>query len=301
MAQPQAASFPLSWTARALNLLDGDLVAQRSSKIRAFEIIFVMILVTEYWARAIPKWGGLSGVYVVSLALATVLGPLALAWPTRRAAFAALAATHAVIVWREFPAAGNHAYLELILCALAAFLDPRRPQEQTLYLRSVRWLVCIVLFYGGVQKAVHGYYWRGQFLLYSLGATPWFAAVFRPLIRDADFVRLAAYKGEVGDGPYLVDGIGFAAFSNAVYLLEIALVPLLLIPRTRKLGVLATVAFLAAIEVGARELFFGLVYINAVLLFWPSDLNRRLIGVFAAVLAALMLVRVGVLPEMVFY
>jgi hypothetical protein len=65
---------------------------------------------------------------------------------------------------------------------LAAFLDPRRSEEQRLYLRSVRWLVCVTLFYSGVQKAVHGYYSRGQFLLYSLGATPWFATVFELLI-----------------------------------------------------------------------------------------------------------------------
>jgi hypothetical protein len=302
MAQPQAASFgALPSLERALSFLDGDVPAQRLAKIRAFEIIFVMILVAEYWARALPKWGALSGIYVSSLVLASVLGPLALVWPLRRAAFAALAAIHAVVVWREFPAAGNHAYLELILCTLAAFLDPRRPEEQVLYLRSVRWIVCVVLFYGGVQKAVHGYYARGQFLLYSLGATPWFANVLGLLIPGDELARLAAYKGQVGDGPYLVDSFAFIALSHAVYLIEIALVPLLLMPRTRTVGVLGTVAFLAVIEVGARELFFGLVYVNAVLLFWPSDLNRRLIGVFAALLGALMLVRVGVLPEMVFY
>jgi hypothetical protein len=286
---------------RAAELLDAEAPAQRAAKIRAFEVVFVMILVAELWARAIPRWEALAGAYAANLALATLLGPLALLWPTRRAAFAGLAAGHAVIVWREFPAAGNHAYLELMLCALAAFLDPRRADEQPLYLRSVRWLVCVILFFGGLQKAVHGYYSHGQFLLYSLGATPRFATVFRFLIPQGEFARLAAYKGQVGDGPYLVDSLGFTIFSNAVYLVEIALVPLLLFARTRKLGVLGAVAFLAAIELGARELFFGLLYVNALLLFWPGNLNRRLAGVFAVVLAALMLVRLGVLPAMVFH
>jgi hypothetical protein len=301
MAGSQAASSGCRWCERAVSILDGDDPLSRLSKIRAFEIIFVAILVAEYWARAIPKWGALSPVYVASLAIASVLGPLALVWPARRAAFAGLALTHAVVVWREFPAAGNHAYLELMLCALAAFLEPRRPAEQTFYLRSVRWIVCVVLFFGGIQKAVHGYYTRGQFLAYSLGATPWFGTVFGLLVPRDEFARLAAFKGQVGDGPYFVDSAGFVALSNAVYIVEIALVALLVARRTRPLGIVAAIAFIAAIELGAREVFFGLVYVNAVLLFAATDLNRRLIGVFAAGLAVLMLIRVGVLPEVVFY
>ena len=286
---------------RAWRFLDTEAPAERLSKIRAFEIVFLMILVAELWSRAIPRWGMLTGAYSANLALATLAAPLAVLWPTRRLAFATLAAGHGAILWREFPAAGNHVYLELVLCALAAFLDPRRSAEQTLYLRSARWLVCVVLFFGGVQKAVHGYYSHGQFLLYSLGASPRFATVFQFLVPQSEFARLAAYEGEVGDGPYLVDSTAFTVCSNAVYLVEIALVPLLLHPRTRKLGVICVIAFLTAVELGARELFFGLLYVNAVLLFWPTDLNRRLIGAFAAALAALLLVRLGVLPEMVFY
>ena len=56
-----------------------------------------------------------------------------------------------------------------------------------------------------------------------------------------------------------------------------------------------------AIQAGARELFFGLLFTNAMLLFVRSDLNRRLVPLFAAVLVGLALVRFGVLPEMVFY
>jgi hypothetical protein len=295
-----SAAAAMFWS-RALAILDGDEPGTLASKLRAYEIVFVAVLVTEYWARAIPKWGALSGIYVVSLALASVLGPLALWWPARRLAFAGLALTHVVVLWREFPAAGNHAYLELILCALAAFLDPRRTDEQTLYVRSVRWITCVVLFYGGVQKAVHGYYTRGQFLAYSLGATPWFGTVFRLLMPADEFARLAAFKGQVGDGPYLVDHTAFVALSHVVYLIEIALVPLLLVLRTRVLGVLGAVAFVAAIEIGAREIFFGLVYVNMLLVFLPGDQHRKLIPAFAAVLAVLMLSRLGVLPEMVFY
>jgi hypothetical protein len=286
---------------RILRVLDDDDASWRFAKIRAFEIIFALILVTEYWARAIPKWDGLTQLYTVSLAVVSVLSLAALTMRARTIAFAGLALTQAVVLWREFPAAGNHAYLELVFCLLCALLDPRQAEEQKLFLRAARAIVCIVLFYGGVQKMVHGYYSHGQYLAFSIGASPSFRGLLEHLMPAAELERLAAYKGEIGDGPYLVASGLFVALSRAVYLAEMALAVLLVVPATRRLGVWGATLFVVAIEIGAREVFFGLVFVNALLLFLRTDLNRKLIGAFAALLAALLLIRVGVLPEVVFY
>jgi len=287
------------WVDRALTFLDGDEPGAQPAKVQAFETIFVLIVGTEYWLRAIPKWSGLSTAYSLSLASATLWCLLALV--TRwRIAFVGLGLTQAVVIWQEFPAAGNHAYLELILCCLCAALSPRNEEERTLLLRSVRWIVCVVFFYGGLQKLVHGYYARGQYLAFSMWIGS-FRDVVSYLLPAEEFARLAAYKGEVGDGPYLVSSPIFLALNHSIYLVEMALAPGLLLASTRRWAVCAAVAFLIGIEVAAREVFFGLVFMNALLLFVPSDLNRRLVPVFAAVLVLLILSRVGILPEVVFY
>jgi hypothetical protein len=44
-----------------------------------------------------------------------------------------------------------------------------------------------------------------------------------------------------------------------------------------------------------------LLFANALLLFWPGALHRRLLGVFAGVLLCLLLMRAGILPQVVFY
>ncbi len=283
-----------------LGFLDGDDAGTRAGKMRAFAIVLALIIGTEYWARAIPKWGALAPLYSVSLGLATLLCLAALSERFRRPAFAALALVQAVVIWQEFPAAGNHAYLELVFCLLCAGLRAERDDEQVLFLRAVRWIVCLVFFYGGLQKLVHGYWAQGMFLAFSLSFES-FRGALRFLLPADELTRLAALRGEVGDGPYLVASPLFVALSHATYLVEMALAPALAWARTRALAVGAALAFLFAIELGAREVFFGLAVANAILLLLRGDLHRRLIPLFAALLALLLLVRVGVLPDVVFY
>lgn len=285
----------------ALRVLDGDDPSRRTAKLRAFEIAFVLVVGTEYWARAIPKWQELTEFYVVALVLATAACAAACTRRGRRLGFVVLAATQAAVVWREFPATGNHAYLELVLCTLAALLDPYRPADDgRLYLRAVRWIVCVVFFYGGLQKLVHGYYWRGQYLAYSL-STESFRGVLRVLLPADELARLASYGGQVGDGPYLLSSPLAVAASIAICAAEIALAPLLVWPRTRRLAIAAALAFLLAVEVAAREAFFGLVFANAILLFTWSDVHRRLVPFVALVLVLMIMVRLGILPPVVFY
>lgn len=277
-----------------------DAGADEPRRLRAYETVLLLVVGTEYWLRAIPKWGALAPAYHGHLAVATVLCALGLAvgaW--RGAAMGLLAASHAVLVWREFPAAGNHAYLEVVLLALAALLRTDAPGERALHLRAVRWIVLVIFFYSGLQKAVHGYWTHGQYLAFSLGTAGF--DVLRPLFDPAELARLAGYRGAAGDGPYLVASGPLVAASNATVVLELVLAPLLAWRVTRGAAAAVALALLAAIQVAAREAFFGLVFANAVALYLPAGVHRHAVAPVAAVLAGLTLSRLGMLPAMVFY
>jgi hypothetical protein len=205
-----------------------------------------------------------------------------------------------VLVWTEFPVAGNHAYLELLLCALAALLDPAKTDEARLYVRAVRVMAVIILAYSGIQKLVHGHYRHGEYLAFSLGSAS-FRSVLRPILSGGEYDRLTTFTGVVGDGPYRVADWWFAAGSNATWVLEILLALLLCVRRTRRLAVVGAVVLLLAIEAAAREVFFGLVFANAILLFAPGSLHRAVVPVAGALLLVLVLSRFGLLPEITFY
>ncbi len=288
------------WIERRLAFLDGDEPSTRLPKLRAFETVVLLILVAEYWARAIPKWDGLATSYVVILGPATACCLIGLAPRFRRVAFAALAVMHAMVIWGEFPAAGNHAYLELLLCLLGAGLDVTDEADQVLFLRAVRWLTITIFFYAGLQKLVHGYWTAGQYLAFSVWIDS-FRPVLAALIPDDDFARLLSFTRQVGDGPYLVTSPLFLAASNGAYLAEMVVAVLLALPATRRLGVVSGIVLLLAIEVAAREVFFGALVVNALLLFLPRARNGWLVPTVAVAMAALLLVRLGVLPEMKFY
>lgn len=266
----------------------------------AFARIFVLVLVTEYWSRALALRATLDAESVAYVGVTTVLGGLAWRPSTRQMAFAGLALVQLLVLRRDFPQAGNHAYLELVFCLLLATLDTRDAAERRLLRGAVRWIAIVVLFWSGMQKLTHGYYFHGEQLAYSLRIDS-----FRPLLAfilpAGEMARLSAYTGDIGEGPYIVGSLVFVAASNAVYAAEIALALLLLIPRTRALGIAGAVLFLLAVEVAAREVFFGLVFLNAILSFLRPDVHHRLLGVFAVISLCLILVRLGILPAVVFY
>jgi len=284
-------------------LVDGDEPRVRARRLASFEQCFALIVGVEYWLRAVPRWDALAQHYFVLLAIATPACLAILVPPARRfrrAAFAVLAASHAVLVWSEFPSTGNHAYLELLVCLLAAFLVPDDEGEGLLYLRALRWLVVIVLFYSGVQKLVSGYWVGGEYLAFALGAETYRSALGW-LVSPYELARLAALRGEVGDGPYRAAGPGLVVASNVAWVAEVALAPALCWGRTRGAAIVAALLLLAAIEAAAREVFFGLLFATALLAFAWHDRVTPARRAVAAVLAWLALSRAGLLPEVVFY
>jgi hypothetical protein len=271
----------------------------RARQIRGFAIMLAMVLAAEYWSRALQRWEHLDAFLIAAVAAITFFSVLVGATAWRRLGFAGLSMTLAAVVIRFFPATGNHEYLELVFCLLCLFLDPRRPGESELFVDSIRWLACVVVFWAGIQKVIHGLYFEGEYLAYSL-ARESYGSVFAWLLPTPELTRLAGYGGDAGSGPYRVDSLAVLVVSNLTYVAEIVLVPALLWRRTRKVALAATFVLLAAIQSAAREVFFALVLGNALLLFLDSDANRRLIGPLALLLAALLLMRAGLLPEVTF-
>ena len=180
------ARAPLDEGLGAIFRLVDDRPDDTPPSLRAYEAILVTVIVVEYWLRAVPKWGELPPHYYGLLAMATIVGPFALAGRGRRVAFAALALARAVLVWTDFPGVGNHAYLEVLLCALAAFLDPAKPDEARLYIRGVRSMAVLVLAYSGIQKLAHGHYRHGEYLAFSL-RNPSFRPLLRPLLSAGEY------------------------------------------------------------------------------------------------------------------
>jgi hypothetical protein len=283
-----------------LALTGGDDPATWLPALRTFERVFVLVLAAEYWARALPKWPQLSPLYTVALGVATA-GCVATRIPSlARVAFAVLAATQVTVIAAEFPATGNHAYLELYVLLLLALLRPDDPAERPLLMGSLRWLVCLVLFASGVQKIAHGYYFRGQYLAYSSWIET-FRPVLAQLVSRDEYVRLTSFPTEIGAGPYLVASPLLLVVSNAVWVAELSLPLALLWLPARRFAVAGTLLLLCGIEIAAREVFFGLVFANGVLLFLPRPLGRGYVVLVAALLAWLLLGALGVVPDVVYH
>lgn len=271
-----------------------------AARVDTFLVVLAAILAVEFWCHALAGKTPLASGAGFATGLASIAAPLALWSAGRRGAFVLLGLAELTAVGDSFPWTGNHRYFELFLCFFAASIDGSKAEERALLLRCVRWLVVIVLFYSGVQKLVHGFYFGGHYLAYLVRDETW-----RPvlgLLLPADEVeRLANMPRGIGAGPYVPRSLPFLAVSNAVYLAEIGLALLLLWPPARPFAVVGALLLVATIELAARELFFGLTFTNAVLTFRTSPPGRGAIATFAALCVGALLVRLGWVPEVAFH
>lgn len=279
----------MDWFDRFLRRLEDD-QAPPPSMIRAFEIVLAALCATELWIDGgLQAWNTGSWLWLLpALSLFFAAAACTTAW--RRTGFALLTASMAGAVWINFPTTGNHVYLGCFLCSLCAFLDPRQEEERRLLVRSLRWIGCVILFYAGVQKLIHGYYTNGlmpAFLLHEHR----FEQVFGLLLPASEAQRIGAYDGLDGSGPYLVATPLWILASNLVWIFEIGLAVALFAERTRTIAIVLGIAFIAVIESGAREFVFGLIFVNLLLIHLRSDANRRYVPL--AVLACLILLLIG--------
>jgi hypothetical protein len=151
-----------------------------------------------------------------------------------------------------------------------------------------------------VQKLAHGYWVNGEYLTFSLGSETYRALLGWTLPVD-ELARIARLRGEVGDGPYRVASTPLLLLANGTWLAEIGLAPALVWRRTRALALPLALILLAAIELVAREVFFGLVFASLIGLFARRDRQSAARWLVAAALLVLALSRLGVLPEVTYY
>lgn len=196
-----------------------------------------------------------------------------------------------------FALAPNHFFVELYAVALLALAG----RDAALALHALRWLAAIVLFHTGLQKLLYGHYLRGDFLAFMVGRGERFADLFAWILPAAEVARLQALDPlRDGAGPFRVAQPLFVALSNGVWLAELALPPALLARATRRVAAAAAVAFVLALQLGARELGFALVFGNLLLLFAAPAWSRRALPPSAAVaLAAFAAGALGLAPALV--
>lgn len=281
----------LGWFDRMLGWAAGDDPGTELAKIRGFEVILLFHLAATMWNRALILEGWTWEVWLRAAFFTAV--PAGALWvPFRRIGMALLAAYLFLYLLSTLPLTSNHLFLEFLLPAVVASFNFRKEEEQRLFLSAMRWLLVIVIFYSGVQKLYHGYYFRGELLAYFIAVSENFRFFFGFLLPEAEVARLAGYSAfAVGDGPYRVDSLLFIFASNIAYAGEIVGAGLLLWRRTRALGAVVTGFLVLMIELGARELIFGALFVNLLLLAPSRPVNRRLVPVFAVFYAVLLVLR----------
>ncbi len=287
--------------ARVLGLMDPVDPSAQDAIARAFQLflLFHVAVRTLLWAERGDDW--LAGRWLMAAVLAACA---VVAWRDAARARAAASLAFAVLTIKlgaSFPGTSNHFFIEYLCVGLLVLCDPRDAGERRLLLAAARWLALLVFFYSGLQKVLHGTYFDAQFLGFSISSKPSFAALFGWLVPDAEMERLRALRAiGPGAGPYAIQAPLAVLVSNATYLFEL-LAPLFLIARrTRLPAALVTLAFVVAIEVGARELMFGALFLNLILLFLDRPWNRTLLPLWAALFAVLIASRSGLLPRFFF-
>lgn len=235
-----------------------------------------------------------------TLTASTVLLLLAagLAWAPRFEAWAgrvALPALGAQLLV-TLPLTPNHFFLELYAVAILACAERDR-RDDGLVLAGLRWLTAIVLFLTGVQKLAYGHYWTGDFLAFMVGRGDRFADLFQWVLPASEVTRLQSYDPFRGDmGPYRVRNALFILMSNAVWIAELVLPIGLVVRRTRTAAVGAALVFVVALQLGAREMGFAILFTNLLLLFAPLPAVRILSGASLAALGWVAAAALGLAP-----
>lgn len=280
---------------RLPGLCDADAPELVGSKLLSFYRIFTALVCSELWSEL----AGVQGHAPILRAAVAILftGCMVALWARRFTKIATLAAVSLLVLRLAcfFPYSANHYYVEVVTMLFLALLGGERAEEKGALLRALCWTVIVALFMAGIQKVLHGYYFRGEFLAFMVATDPRFG-ILGHFMPEQDFLRLRSLSQEIGAGPFRVDSLLFIACSNLSYLLEIGLPVALLFRRTRSAGMIGSIAFIAWIEVFARELFFGALMVNFLLLFSRTDLNRKLLPCFVLLGLYLLAVKTGLLP-----
>ena len=297
MSPASGSAAAQDWT-RWLEFPAIDSPTLAASKLSALARFTSLCLAVEFW-EAMTYWSQFPGFGWHRAKLVLALGCAAATWhaPWARGACAGAALLAASEVVLSFPEAANHHYLQLLVLGLLAWTNRLNPGEATALTGGLRWIGLLGLIHAGWQKLLHGHYLDGSFLAFAISRNDRFSSFFAWLAPAQEVERLQGLSFGLGAGPYRVDSALFQAIANLTWVAEIVLPLMLLFRQTRHLGLLLVLGYIIAIELGAREIFFGGLIVNLLLLFAPTDWNRKLLPAFVGLYLLALLSTLGVIPH----
>lgn len=199
-----------------------------------------------------------------------------------------------------FPGGYNHLYLECILLTVGAVYGREHVRDRRELLWIARWLAVVGFFWAGAQKLWYGQYLRGEFFTLLVASDPRFNFALGWLVPPEELLRLESYPIDTpGSGPYRIHSPILVVLSNLGSWLELACAGLLAHRATRRVGVVATIVVVLAIEAVAREFYYGLMFVSLVLAFAPARALQRFVPVAVATAIGLTVVHF-VFPDLYF-
>lgn len=228
----------------------------------AHAVVSLVFALREEVAR--PLALGARGIGVAVLVLAAVAPRRADAIAIPTVALVALASALA-----SWPTTSNHAFYGAFV-ALAVAVLRAEPTLATAYLRAT---VLLVTFGAGLQKALHGTWWRGSFLAWEL-AHDRFARTLGRLLSDAELARLRSLRG-AREGFVLSFG-SLLGIAWAVVIGELALPLLALVRRTRSVATIGLFGLGLGFELVADEVLFGGLFAASTSLFFGATVVRAI-------------------------
>ena len=291
---------PLDWTADPPG-------SRPASHLEAFRLLMLTSWTVQNWAwvaRPLPDFAAFPVVplWATAIVVTALLGGAAFARGARiggftMGRFACIVATPLVgwqVAW-TLPFTANHSLLLFLVIALLAVLDSDDEDEGPLLLQTLRWMTAIVFFYAGLQKAVHGLFFQGEFLAWMIahGVDRW-GDVFGLVVSAEEVERLRSLpRFEPGSGPYRTGSPLFVLASNIVWFGEILIGLGLLTARFRHWSALAAIALTFTIQLAPREFMFAFAYTQLLLLSVRGDWNRRLLLFFVVMYAWMLAALLG--------
>lgn len=266
-------------------------------KLRAFRALILIHVAAATWLRITAGAGsGLADVsarpHIVLLSYGLIAMCLAALLPNLRV-IAQRTATFfaAFLAVSLLPDTANHVFLEFFCLLFLCFADDSEPAECDMVIKACCSVFAIVLFYTGFQKVIYGQYFDGQFLAYAVATEDRFAAFLQYVVPANEFTRLRSLEpSTVGSGPFCFEAPWLIAACNSIYIVEMALPVLLQTQRFRGIACVGAILLIVLIELGAREIVFGILFISLATLYFEKNWCGRflplVIGVYTYLVAA---------------
>ena len=264
-----------SWSERWLGWTGVDAPEIASSKLRSIRRLVLITVACEGWfvLTYVPYSSHATAYGLVATVL---LGCAVFGWRDRFARSAVALAFMLLlgVVLSVFPENANHQFLALLLLILLLLGDSvglEADRDAVAALQSMRWIAATGVFWAGAMKLYYGYWLEGEFLAYRIATDPGFTRVLGILVPESELSRLLGLGTDLGAGPFRANAPLLILVSNITWLAELILPLGLLWRRTRATAMVATVLLFVAIQLGAREVFFGGLMVGLLLLFSRRD------------------------------